>query len=147
MSHNTLFPFHHPHTVRLYETDGAGILFYGQIFTLVHNAHEELLIRAGLSPQQIIQHHPFSIPLGHAEADYLSPIRLGEQLQLTVTVAHIGQHSFSLKTVVNGYRDDTPTLRKAVVKTVHVTIDAGSGESIPLPEPILQLLQGVSQGA
>lgn len=132
---SSLFPFRHSHTVRLHETDGAGILFYGQIFTLAHNAHEELLIRADLSPQKILTQHPFSIPLVHAEADYLNPIQLSERLSIEVAVEKIGERSFTLKSQITGSGQP-----KAVVTTVHVTIDRVSGESIPLPEPILQLL-------
>ncbi|MBT3309585.1 MAG: acyl-CoA thioesterase [Gammaproteobacteria bacterium] len=137
MSTADTFPFQHPHTVRLYETDGAGILFYGQIFTLVHNAHEELLASVGLSPQIIFEEHPFSIPLAHAEADYLNPIQLSEKLTLSVSVEKIGERSFTLLTRVSGTEEE-----KAVVTTVHVTIDQQSGVAIPLPEPILQLLNG-----
>ena len=134
----------HHHTVRLHETDGAGILFYGQIFTLAHNAHEELLFTAELSPRQIFENHPFSIPLVHAEADYLSPIRLSERLTLKVWVEKIGEHSFTLRTEVESCDADGKPQPKAVVTTVHVTIDVETGKAIPIPTPLLQLLNDAS---
>ena len=68
---------------------------------------------------------------------YLNPIQLSEKLTLSVSVEKIGERSFTLLTRVSGTEEE-----KAVVTTVHVTIDQQSGVAIPLPEPILQLLNG-----
>ena len=133
--------FTHYHTVRLHETDGAGILFHGQIFTITHNAHEEMMRSAGLPVEQIIANAPYSIPVAHAEADYTQPIRLGESLTLKVQVEKMGTRSFTLKTLVDGVSSSGTPRRKAEVTTVHVTIDLESGAAIPLPDPVKGVLQ------
>ncbi len=129
-------PFKHQHTVRLHETDGAGILFHGQIFTINHNAHEEMMAAAGLPMEHVIDGHPFSIPVVHAEADYTQPIRLGEKLTLSVHIEKIGTRSFTLKTMVDKLNKAGVPKRKAEVTTVHVTVDIESGAAIPLPDEV-----------
>ncbi len=136
--------FTHHHTVRLHETDGAGILFHAHIFTMAHIAHDEMLAAAGLPIAEIIHNHPFSIPLVHVEADYNHPIRLGEQLALHVHLEKMGERSFTLKTLIDEAEGSTTPRRKAAVTTVHVTIDIESGNSIPLPDVIQQLLNSGS---
>jgi 1,4-dihydroxy-2-naphthoyl-CoA hydrolase len=141
-------PFQYQHRVRLHETDGAGILFYGQIFTLAHNAYEEMLAAAGISLRQILEEQIFAIPLAHAAADYLQPIELEEPLTLSVTVEQIGSRSFILKTSVEGVTTDgeghDETQLKAEVTTVHITTSLPEGEAIPLPAPIQAALSGKS---
>lgn len=132
--------FTHPHTVRLHETDGAGILFHAHIFTIAHIAHDEMLAAAGLSIAEIVNNHPFSLPLVHIEADFSHPIRLGEQLILQVYLAKMGEHSFTLKTRFEELNGTTTPRHKAEVTTVHVSIDQESGSSIPLPSIIQNLL-------
>ncbi len=130
--------FQYQHSVRLHETDGAGILFYGQVFTLAHNAHEALLERHGLPLNQLLRDHPFTMVVAHTEADYIEPIRLSETLTLSLHAANIGETSFTLRADING-EEQQP---KAVVTTVYVTIDKHHQRSIPLPAPISQLLHG-----
>lgn len=132
--------FTHHHTVRLHETDGAGILFHAHIFTMAHIAHDEMLAAAGLPIAEIIESHPFSIPLVHIEADFHHPIRLGEHLTLQVYLQKKGEHSFTLKTLINEESGSGTPRCKASVTTVHVTIEVANGNSIPLPEVVQQLL-------
>ena len=136
-------PYQYHHTVRLHEIDAAGILFHGQIFTINHNAHEEVMATAGLPVEQIIDNHPFSIPVVHTEADYIQPIRLGEQLTLSVFIQQIGNRSFTLKTMVDQVSKSGATKRRAEVTTVHVTIELVNGQAIPLPGPVRDALKHI----
>ena len=134
-------PLHqHRHTVRLHEIDAAGILFHGQIFTINHNALEEVMTAAGLPIEQIIDDHPFSITVAHVEADYTQPIQLGERLILSVHIERIGNSSFTLKTMIDQINPSGTSSRKAEVTTVHVTIDLESGTSISLPNVVRDAL-------
>ncbi len=132
--------FTHNHRVRLHEVDGAGLLFFGQLFTLAHNCYEELLLAAALPLQEIVEQGEFSIPLVHAEADYHHPIHQGELLRLTIHVSKIGEHSFTLKTLVESTDKHGGSILRGVVTTVHVTISSATGESIPLPDPLREIL-------
>ncbi len=132
--------FQHHHRVRLHEVDGAGILFFGQLFTIAHNGYEEMLLAGGFSLQQTIQQDDYSIPLVHAEADYHHPIRLEDQLRLTIEVERIGESSFTLLTRVDTSSAEGAYLYSAKVTTTHVTTRNQSGRPIPVPEPLLELL-------
>ncbi len=130
--------FSHHHTIRLPETDAAGILFHGQLFTITHNTHEEMLTAVGLPVHEILNHHPFSLVVAHVEADFHHPLLLGEALTLEVYLKRAGTSSFTVQT---RFSTATPSAQlKAEVTTVYVTIDKASGGSTPLPAALQQLL-------
>ncbi len=133
--------FIHHHRVRLHEVDGAGVLFYTQIFTLAHNGYEEMLLASGFSLQQTIQQGEYSIPLVHAEADYHHPVRLEDSLQLTIEVERIGESAFTLTTRVDNVTRGREQPCCAEVSTTHVTTLNQSGRPTPIPKPLLELLQ------
>ncbi|MBC8519520.1 MAG: acyl-CoA thioesterase [Gammaproteobacteria bacterium] len=133
--------FSYPHRVQLHEIDGAGLLFYGELFRLTHNAYEEMLFSNNLPLHNIIQQRGEAIPLVHADADYHQPIKLGETLTLTIQVTAIGNHSFTLKTLTHGFDDGGKPQLKATVTTTHVTTSIDSGEKIPLPDALRDILQ------
>lgn len=133
--------FSHTHRVQLHEIDGAGLLFHGELFRLTHNAYEEMLFDNNLPLHKIIQQRREAIPLIHVDADYHQPIRLGETITLTIQVTAIGNHSFTLKTMANGLDDNGDPQLRATVTTTHVTTSIDSGEKIPLPDVLKDILQ------
>ena len=126
-------------SVRLPDTDAAGILFFGNYFRLAHDVYEAFMESIGFSLRHIVQEADFLVLIAHAEADYEKPLRLGDRATVELEVESIGQTSFvlsySLKDAQNGVL--------AKVKTVHVTVDKKSGDKIPLPEKLREKLANV----
>lgn len=119
-------------TVRLYDTDAAGFLFYGSQFRFAHSALEDFLEHIGLPLAQIIDGGQTLFPVVHAEADYRAPLGAGDRLAVRVSVLAIGDRSFTL-----GYRFFLADGREAgSVVTVHSALDAASGRSCLLPEAV-----------
>jgi 1,4-dihydroxy-2-naphthoyl-CoA hydrolase len=119
-------------TVRLYDTDAAGFLFFGAQFRFAHEALEEFLDHLGLPIGGIIRGGETLFPVVHAEADYRAPLAVGDRLSVEVAVRAIGERSFTI-----GYRLLLADGREAgSVVTVHAALDKASESSCPLPEAV-----------
>ena len=119
-------------TVRLYDTDAAGFLFYGSQFRFAHAALEEFLAHLGLPIGAILRERATLFPVVHAEADYRAPLTAGDRLTVRVGVRALGERSFTI-----AYRFLFPDDREAgSVLTVHSALDTATGASRPLPEAV-----------
>jgi len=119
-------------TVRLYDTDAAGFLFYGSQFRIAHAALEDFLAHLGLPIGVVLRERTTLFPVVHAEADYRAPLAAGDRLTVRVEVRALGERSFTI-----GYRFLLPDGREAgSVLTVHSALDTATGASCPLPEPV-----------
>ena len=116
-------------TVRLYDTDAAGFLFYGSQFRIAHAVLEEFLSHLGLPIGGILRERALLFPVVHAEADYRAPLTAGDRLTVRAGVRAVGERSFSV-----AYRFLLPDGREAgSVLTVHAALDASKASSCPLP--------------
>ena len=123
--------------VRLYDTDAAGFLFYGSQFRIAHAALEEFLERLGLPIADVIRGGGVLFPVVHAEADYRTPLAVGDRLSVRVGARAIGDRSFTI-----GYRLLLPDGREAgSVVTVHAALDAAAGAARPLPDALRRALE------
>jgi len=119
-------------TVRLYDTDAAGFLFYGSQFRIAHAALEDFLEHLGLPIGALLRARATLFPVVHAEADYRAPLAVGDRLTVKVVVKALGDRSFSM-----GYRLLLADGREAgSVMTVHASVAAATGASCPLPERV-----------
>ena len=119
-------------TVRLYDTDAAGFLFYGSQFRIAHAALEDFLAHLGLPIGAILRGRDTLFPVVHAEADYRSPLTAGDRLTVRVGVRALGERSFSV-----AYRLVLPGGREAgSVLTVHAALETATDASRPLPEAV-----------
>lgn len=123
--------------VRMNDTDMAGILFFANQFRFVHDAWEDLVESENISFKQILENEPFLFVIVHAEADYLAPLNIGDQLDIHVEVESIGNSSFTMFYQI--YTKDKTVVGTA--KTVHVTIDKKTRKKIPIPEKLKNLLK------
>jgi acyl-CoA thioesterase FadM len=133
----TPMAFTHETTVRLYDTDAAGRLFFGALFRLVQEALEEFMAREGVPVGDVIAGGEFLYPVVRVEADYLAPLAVGERVRVEVTVARVGRRSFTLR-----YRVAFADGREAAnAQVVHAVIGAASGAPAALPGPLREILE------
>lgn len=131
--------YRHNTTVQLYDTDAAGLLFFGNHFRLAHDAYQAYLSECGFTFDEIIKAGNYLIPLAHASADYLEPLGVNDKVVVVMVCSKISDHSFVLEYELT--RDDRPVSR---VKTVHVCIDRTTGQKIPVPEKLVDSLKAIS---
>jgi 1,4-dihydroxy-2-naphthoyl-CoA hydrolase len=123
--------------VRLHDTDAAGILFYANLFLYIHDAYEELLQLIGLPIASMLRDEPFILPIVQAEAQYFSPLHVGDEITVVVQVGSIGKSSFVL--VFDLFAADDKLVGKA--KTVHVAVSKQTQNKIALPEKLHRALK------
>lgn len=122
----------------MHDTDMAGIIFFAKQFRYVHDALEELMFALGISLDKLFHEDHFVFVIVHAEADYLAPLRVGDDLELHVAVEKIGSSSFTIAYEIFRIKD---RLLVGTAKTVHVTLDSKTRTKIPLPAAFKYKLQ------
>lgn len=123
-----LIPFH--------LADPAGILFFGNAFTLFHQAYEHFVMnQLDYSWPQWFQSQEWIIPICHAEAQYLKPLYAGQECEIKITVHSISHSSFVLNSSI--YQPDL----NCSLKTVHVLCDRNTKKKIPIPQELKSKLE------
>lgn len=118
-------------TVRMHDTDMAGILYFAKQYRFAHDAWEELLEAEGVVLRDLFANSPFLFVIVHSEADYYQPLMLGDHVEVSVTVESIGNTSF---TVLYSIAIAGTENVMGVAKTVHVCVDAKSRQKITIPD-------------
>lgn len=124
-------------TVRLHDTDSAGILFFANQLVYAHDLYEELLQHIDLPMASILRDEPFILPIVYTESQYSRPLRFGDEISVSVRIGGIGRTSFVLEYELLD-RD-----RRLVgnAKTVHVAVSKETQQKMTLPNKLLRALQ------
>ena len=107
--------------INFYDCDPAGILFYANIFRVCHSAYEELISSLGLT-MDYWDNDEFVFPIINSSANYLKPLKYGDEVSIAVAVTDLRGSSFELS---YNCRNQSNELC-ANVKTVHVFVDKKS---------------------
>ena len=129
----TMFTFNT--TIKMHEVDAAGVLFFANQLKLVHDAYEAFLNASGLALKEILNEKEFFLPIVHAKTDFELPLHAGDQVEVQLFVLCKGTTSFTLSHQI--YKGK---IRAGHGETVHVSIAKQSGEKIPLPPELLEIL-------
>ncbi len=76
------------------------------------------------------------MPITHAEADYQKPIRVGDSLNVTVTLESQTEHSFTLN-----YTFKKGETQVATASTRHVVVSADFSGKSKIPAELRQALE------
>ncbi len=129
--------FRYRFALGLSSVDRAGVLFYPELFRHAHDACEAFLAHIGQPLHELLAAGAMALPVVHAEADYLAPLRHGVEVETVVTVGAVGDTSFRLDCAFYTPGGDLA----ARARSVHVCIDTGGGRPLPLPAALRQRLQ------
>ena len=123
--------------IRLHHTDTTGVLFFGHQFQLAMDTLEEFLLHKGFSLKLLFS-SPYFFPVVHAESDYLAPLMIGDELDITLKVVKIGNSSVTFHYTLQNVHTQVLSGR---VETVHVLVDKEKRTSLPLPEFLRTIFQ------
>ena len=118
--------------VRLRDTDATGVLYFTEQLRMALDALDD-----HFPLQNILKSNDLLLPIVHVEADYFSPLRVGDEVEISLNIEKIGTTSFSI-----GYLFLDPLTKKKVgfVKIVHVVTSRKEGTPLPIPGNILTFL-------
>ena len=128
-------------TLRMHDTDAAGVLYFVNQLRIAHEAFEAFMISAGLGIAQIIQNADFQIVIIHAEADYTAPLFLGDRITVDVIADHIGETSFAI--LYRFLKDDDHAV--CIAKTVHVASDRKTRKKRHLPVDVRATIEKLNR--
>ena len=78
--------------IRFADEDHARIVYYPRFFHFFHTAFEDFFESEGV-PYRVCLDEGVGWPAVHAEADYASPVRFGDDLEISVDVERVGKSS------------------------------------------------------
>jgi 1,4-dihydroxy-2-naphthoyl-CoA hydrolase len=128
--------FYADHTVRFSQVDGANILFFSRLFEVCHHAFEDAMVELGHALPDVFEAGVWKMPIVHAEADYVAPMRLGDRVRIGVWVKRVGTRSLTWAFRVEGEGGAL----KATACHVHACIDA-EFRGRDLPEDLVGALE------
>lgn len=126
--------FEHEWPIRFGQVDQAGIIYYPELFNAFHHGVESLLESVNLNLHELVVGEGTGMPIVHAEADYLQPIRYGSTVQIEIAV-ELGASSITFVGV--GYEDGDKMFS---VQQKHAMVDMETFESIQVPKRIRSAL-------
>ena len=128
--------YNHKTKINFYDCDPAGILFYGRVFELCHQAYEAMV--EGFNLQEDYWDNPdYVVPVLNAESHYHKPIKYGEVITIEVKVTNLKSSSFELSYVFVNEGSE----KCCEVMTVHVFVDKKNWKKTSM---IKQLAEGLS---
>lgn len=113
--------------------DPAGILFFGNLFSLFHQAFEQFVIdQLECSWNFWFQNPDWIVPIKQTEAQYLSPLQVGQECLIDLSVTALSSSSFTLTASFHQQEQIC-----CVAKTVHVFCNRSNKQKILIPPPLL----------
>lgn len=126
--------FEYAFKVRLHDVDGAGVVFFARLFVHAHDAYEEFMSQLGAGLDTLIGEGA-ALPVAHAGADCLVPLRHGEAIGVELAIGRLGRTSFTVEYVFRAAGEV-----RARLETVHVFLDPHSRQPAALPQALRQRL-------
>lgn len=127
-------------TIRLAETDAAGVLYFANQFVFAHELYEIFLDSIGESVQDVLTSRSYLLPIVHAEADFFRPLSTGDTVTIILAVTDIGDSSFTLEYTFY----DSTNAEAGLVRTVHAVTDKSTRALLSLPEHMRTALSALA---
>lgn len=123
--------------IRFGHTDSAGIVYYPHYFDMFNGVVEDFFDDCvGASFQAMRAAHSVVTPLRNVEADFVAPCRIGDKLDLSLTLVERGRTSLKLR--IDGAVDGSPRLRAKLAIVFVSTVD---GRAVEPPAPVAARLK------
>lgn len=125
-------------TIRLADTDAAGVIYFASLLSICHEAYEASLEEAGISLQSFLKDASLAIPIVHAEIDFFRPLYCGDKIRVIVRPHSLSETEFESEYLLTALSESEKPFAKA--KTHHVCIDPQKRRRISLPASIIAWL-------
>ena len=132
-------PFETQLIVAFNDIDAAGIVYFGTVFDYCHRAYERVLEAIDIPLPHILNNERWAMPLVHAEADYVAPMRHGEQITVQVKLQRLGRSSMHFHYELSGEDGDV----RARVVLVHAAVETPSFKPQSLNSEFVKALASI----
>ena len=122
--------------VRFGDCDSAGVIHFHNLLRWAHESWEESIDKYGIPHQDIFPNansHENKIicPIVNCEANFLSPIKIGDLLSIKIFPKKINNHLFQVNTLF--LKDE---INVAEGKIIHCSLDVDSKLKVKLPDQL-----------
>ncbi len=125
-------PFVSEKLIRFHHCDPAGIVFYPQYFTLFHELLEDWYNRGlKLNYAEMISKDRRGLPTAHIDCDFKIPSKIGDTVQMQLSVKRIGRTSLTIGVKVSAGEEV-----RVVATQVLVLISLVDGALVPIPDDL-----------
>jgi 4-hydroxybenzoyl-CoA thioesterase len=123
---------------RFQDVDGANIVFFARILTYLHDAYVAYLASGGIVLAQLLATREWGTPLLASHAEFLAPVRFGEEYDVGVVKITLQRSKFTM-----GYRlARVPDGRVSAVGWMrHIVIDERVRAPIDPPKVLVDLFR------
>jgi YbgC/YbaW family acyl-CoA thioester hydrolase len=129
---------------RFSDTDAAGIVFFGNVYAMAHDAYEDLVAHLGFTWQEWFDNKIWGVPIRHSSAEYFRPLRPGYECQIEIRIDKIGETSLTLH-----YKFTIASEVCCEVRIVHSFISRNNGSGkiakTPIPSNVRERLMAYQQ--
>lgn len=127
----SLMPYTHERTIRMADTDAAGIMFFANYLVLCHEAYETSLAAAGINMQEFFGGSDIIVPISKSTVDYLRPLACGEQVSISVQPISVSENTFTIDYEI--VRLTPPAKIAARAQTTHICTSRSQKGRVALP--------------
>ena len=122
--------------VRFGDCDSAGVIHFHNLLRWAHESWEESMDKYGIPHQDIFpdansHENQIIFPIVNCEANFLSPIRIGDLLSIKLFPKKINNHLFQVNTLF--LKDG---INVAEGKIIHCSLDVDSKLKVKLPDQL-----------
>ena len=129
--------FDYYRTVRLSDTDAAGVVFFPKLLSICHEAYEESLLLAGIDLKLFFRDSTPAIPIVKANINFFRPLFAGDKLLINLMPQVLNDNEFEIAySIFLAKSDREPPA--AIANTKHVCINPTSRSRIQLPAAIVR---------
>lgn len=136
------------HTIRLEDTDAAGVVYFARLLSICHYAYEAAIAQAGINLAQVLAEGELAIPIIEAQIRFFAPLCLGDEITIKVVPKTIEASQFQVDYSIYTPRDkhggDRPVSQAS---THHVCINPKTRQRQPLTPQLTQWLQSSESSA
>ena len=133
---NPHVPFFVRATIHFRQCDPAGVLFFGEIFGIAHDAYEAFIQHLGLVGDDWFANDEWAVPIRHSACDYLAPMRRGETYDVLISLDRISESSFTAR-----YSFEAEGRKHCEVSLVHAFYDKKKRSKMSVPSDIRARLE------
>jgi 1,4-dihydroxy-2-naphthoyl-CoA hydrolase len=126
--------FSYTRTIRLADTDAAGVVFFARTLAICHEAYEEAIAAAGIDLRNLLGAADVIVPIAKSEAEYLRPLRVGDKVRISVAHEALSANAFAIRFEI--VKLGPPEKVAARVRTEHVCTSLAKRERVAMPAAV-----------
>lgn len=125
-------------TVRFGDVDKAGIVYFPRIFHYMHVAQEDFFAEhVGVPYHRLVEQERIGFPTVSDATDFLSVIRYGDVLEITVFISRVGRTSATFEFRLRREATGELLVRASQVK---VAVDMEGWQKVTIPDRLRRAL-------